>query len=176
MLKRCIMIFPEFANMKLIDEIREKYDPLAKHVNPHITLVFPFDSYIDTNELRDHLINKLKGIHPFSIRLKGITPVKSYGNYLYLNIEEGKETIVDIHHKFYTELLAEHMPEWLGKENYYPHMTVGLVEDEEEYNKAIEATKDFSYAFETIVKTISVEIIDENEDSIIELTIPLESQ
>lgn len=170
------MIFPEFANMKLIDDIREKYDPLAKHVKPHITLVFPFDSHIDTNELRDHLIHKLEGIHPFYIRLKGITPIKSYGNYLYLNIQEGKEAIVDIHHKLYTELLAEHMPEWLRKGNYYPHMTVGNIDDEEEYNKAIKEIKDFNEVFETIVQTISVEIIDENEDSIIELTIPLKNR
>ena len=36
------MIFPEFDNMDVIDKIREKYDPLAKLVRPHITIVFPF--------------------------------------------------------------------------------------------------------------------------------------
>ena len=32
------MIFPEFDNMDVIDNIREKYDPLAKLVRPHITI------------------------------------------------------------------------------------------------------------------------------------------
>ena len=40
--KRTIMIFPQFENINLINEIREKYDPLAKHVSPHISLVFTF--------------------------------------------------------------------------------------------------------------------------------------
>lgn len=40
------MIFPKFENIKIIDEIRDKYDPLANHVRPHITLVFPFESNI----------------------------------------------------------------------------------------------------------------------------------
>jgi hypothetical protein len=35
------MIFPHFGNMQLIDNIRSNYDPLAEHVRPHITLVFP---------------------------------------------------------------------------------------------------------------------------------------
>lgn len=41
---RTIMIFPEFEEMEIIDEIREKYDPLARLVRPHITIVFPFIS------------------------------------------------------------------------------------------------------------------------------------
>ena len=40
---RTIMIFPEFDNIDIIDEIRAKYDPLAKLVRPHITIVFPFE-------------------------------------------------------------------------------------------------------------------------------------
>lgn len=38
---RTIMIFPSFENMKLIDSIREKYDPLAKLIRPHLLLFFP---------------------------------------------------------------------------------------------------------------------------------------
>lgn len=41
---RTIMIFPEFENIDVINDIRKKYDPLANLVLPHITLVFPFDS------------------------------------------------------------------------------------------------------------------------------------
>lgn len=36
---RTIMIFPDFYNMEVIDNIREKYDPLAKLVRPHITII-----------------------------------------------------------------------------------------------------------------------------------------
>ncbi len=42
--KRCIMIFPKFENMKIINEIREIYDPVVNNVGPHITLIFPFEN------------------------------------------------------------------------------------------------------------------------------------
>lgn len=38
---RTIMIFPEFTNIELINQLRVKYDPLFNKVRPHITLVFP---------------------------------------------------------------------------------------------------------------------------------------
>ncbi len=41
---RTVMIFPEFENMYVIDPVRNRYDPLAKLVRPHITIVFPFES------------------------------------------------------------------------------------------------------------------------------------
>ena len=48
---RTIMIFPEFDNIDIIDEIREKYDPLSELVRPHITIVFPFEMDITNEEL-----------------------------------------------------------------------------------------------------------------------------
>jgi len=54
--KRCIMIFPQFNNINIIDGIREKYDPLSNNVRPHITLVFPFESNISKVDLQDSLI------------------------------------------------------------------------------------------------------------------------
>jgi hypothetical protein len=42
-----------------------------------------------------------------------------------------------------------------------------------DFKMAVEETKDIDDVFETTVETISVEIIDENENSIIELNIPL---
>ncbi|GKU28576.1 2'-5' RNA ligase family protein [Clostridium folliculivorans] len=78
MLKRCIMIFPEFENPKIIDNIRDKYDPLANHVRPHITLVFPFESDIKTDDLRTHISSVLSEIRPFEIILNKITPTNSF--------------------------------------------------------------------------------------------------
>jgi len=53
-------------------------------------------------------------------------------------------------------------------------MTVGKIDNEEEYRQAIEEIVDIKETFETIVKQVSVEIIDENEDSIIEMEIDLQ--
>ncbi len=173
MVERCIMIFPELSNMSIIDEIRDKYDPLAHHVRPHITLVFPFKSDISTDELRSHLERALYKVKSFEMTLQGITPVKSFGNYLFLGITDGTEEIVDIHKYLYSDLLEEIHPQWLKNAGYHPHMTVGKIDNEEVYKSAIEVVKDIDAEFRATVKRISVEIIDENEDSMIEMEIPL---
>ncbi|CEK32658.1 2'-5' RNA ligase superfamily (plasmid) [[Clostridium] sordellii] len=40
MKNRCIMIFPKFNNIEIINKIRKQYDPLFEKVQPHITLIF----------------------------------------------------------------------------------------------------------------------------------------
>ena len=58
------MIFPEFNNMQIIDDIRTKYDPLAKLVRPHITLVFPFESEMSDEDVATILDKRLDPISP----------------------------------------------------------------------------------------------------------------
>lgn len=173
MLKRCIMIFPEFENGQTIDNIRSKYDPLANHVGPHITLVFPFESDIKTDDLRTHISSVLSEIKPFEIILNKITPTNAFGKYLFLNIHTGMDKIIEIHKKLYSGILEEHFPAWLEGNNFFPHMTVGSFDNDDLFEIAINETKDIQDYFISIVKKISVEIIDENEDSIIELELKL---
>ncbi|WP_027626340.1 2'-5' RNA ligase family protein [Clostridium lundense] len=173
MLKRCIMIFPKFNNGHIIDKIREQYDPLANHVRPHITLVFPFDSDIKTTELKEHISTVLSDITPFEIFLNGITPTNNFGKYLFLNIQKGSEEIIEIHKRLYTGILENYCPDWLKGKTFLPHMTIGNFDNEEKFQIAIKDTRNITDSFKTIVNEISVEIIDENEDSIIELNIPL---
>ncbi len=167
------MIFPHFKNIQVIEDIRKKYDPLAEHVKPHITLVFPFESHIETSKLEEHMKNMTSDIRPFDIVLGGITPSASFGNYLFLNIIEGNKQIAEIHKRLYCGILKEFYPAWLNNTDFMPHMTIGNISDSEAFNRAVDATKNFVEIFKTTVNTISVEIIDENEDSTIELNIPL---
>ncbi|GCD11057.1 2'-5' RNA ligase family protein [Clostridium tagluense] len=173
MIKRCIMIFPHFENQQRIDDIRKKYDPLSECVRPHITLVFPFESEIDTNKLKEHIETMLLDVKAFHINLNGITASTLAGNYLFLNVKEGNAQIVEIHKRLYTGILKEFYPQWLKEIDFLPHMTLGSISDLNAFKMAVEETKNIDDVFETIVNTISVEIIDENEDSIIELNIPL---
>lgn len=70
---RTIMIFPEFENMEVIDKIREQYDPLAKLVRPHITIVFPFDSDMSDENLYVLLKKRLQLVKPFKLELAGVS-------------------------------------------------------------------------------------------------------
>ncbi|WP_369010063.1 hypothetical protein [Alkalihalobacillus sp. TS-13] len=45
--------------------MRSKYDPLFDKISPHITLVFPFESTLSTDECISHLKGSLFGCIPF---------------------------------------------------------------------------------------------------------------
>lgn len=172
--KRCIMIFPQFKNINIIHSIREKYDPLARHVKPHITLVFPFESTLSKEELEDYLKTSLEGIECFSLTLEEIIKIDNpLGLYLFLKINEGTEKIIDLHNKLYEGILNTHMPKWLDNGQFMPHMTIGNFNNREELENAYEDISSIKCKFNTLVEKISVEIIDKNEDSIIEIEVEL---
>ncbi|MFW6287614.1 MAG: 2'-5' RNA ligase family protein [bacterium] len=174
MLKRCILVFTEFNNMEILDAIRDKYDPLDDHVRPHITLVFSFESNLVRSEIERHMVEVLSGVNPFALQLRGIRSNKSnYGNFIFLDVKKGNEEIIDIHNNLYTGLLEKYKPRWLIENSYKPHMTVGRIDSEEKFQLALDEVADIQDIFQTEVDKITVEIIDQNEDSIIELEVRL---
>lgn len=168
MKKRSIIIFADFTNIDLINKIREKYDPLYCCIKPHITLVFPFESDITTEELKDHMVKCVKGIKPFNILLKGFT--STMDNYLFLNIKKGNDEIIEIHDKLYTGILEKYL---YRKLTYLPHITVGQLDNQESLDKVLNELINLNDEFKMIVKEISVEMIDEDENSNIEFKIRL---
>lgn len=173
MVNRCIMLFPEFMNMPVIDRIRDRYDPLARYVRPHITLVFPFESDITTAELSAHIADALSSTSPFEINLGGISPSPQLGNYLFLHVQKGSAEVAALHKKLYTGILREFYPEWLRDISYLPHMTVGHFDSKVELSLALQDAQTMTETFHTIVRAVSTEIIVENESSVLELDIPL---
>ncbi len=161
---RTIMIFPKFENIDVINDIRKKYDPLADLVLPHITLVFPFDSELTNEELNLHLKECLSDIKPFKMELEGFgKQINNYGNYLLLNVVQGIDEIKNIHNRLYKGKLKQFDPGY----DYIPHMTVGKVSTLELLNKAFDAVSNYSDKFSTVLKKISVEMIGDQEESII---------
>lgn len=172
--KRCIMIFPQFKNISIINEIREKYDPLSSNVRPHITLVFPFESNISKVDLQNSLITSLQGISPFNLMLEEIIKIDNeFGLYLFLGVKHGTEKINVIHKRLYAGILKNYKPKWLDEGEFMPHMTIGNFDDRTALNSAYENLCSIKDKFSTLVEKISVEIIDENENSIIEIEVKL---
>lgn len=164
--KRTIMIFPRFHNIGAINDIRKKYDPLADKVRPHITLVFPFESELSNGEIIEWLSVILKDIKPFSLRMSGFSKQADvYGDYLFLNVTEGKEVITGIHDSLYQGILEKYKVDY----PYEPHMTVGRLPSKEKTDSIIESLGSVKEIYETTVDTISVEMIGVNEESIIEI-------
>lgn len=171
MVKRSIIIFPEFSNINKVDELRRKFDPLYRLIKPHITVVFPFESDIKRNDLKNHIIEALIGIKSFKILLKGITGTPD--GYLFLNVKKGNDEIIEIHDRLYSGILKK----FLQREfTYFPHMTIGRIEDKSGLEQALKETEDFNDIFETRVEKIYVEVIDESEKSAIEQIISLNNR
>ena len=164
MSKRTIMIFPDFENMEIIDSIRGKYDPLAKLVRPHITLVFPFENEMSNEEIEEILKKRLQHVKPFEIVLNGISMLEDeFGNTLFLDVKKGVDEICFIHDVLYKNEFKQFD---LGYE-YTPHITIGKLQTAEELNVAYNDLKNMNETFTTMVKKISVEVIGKNEESIV---------
>lgn len=161
---RTIMIFTEFENIDVINDIRRKYDPLADLVLPHITLVFPFDSELTDEELHGHLEKCLNGVAPFWIELEGFSKQQDkYGNFLFLNVVQGMREIKRIHKLLYDNKLKQ----FDSGCDYIPHMTVGNRSSAGLLDKAFDDVNQCCDKFKTAVKRISVERIGKNGESII---------
>ena len=163
-MRRTIMIFPEFENSESIDRIRARYDPLAGLVRPHITLVFPFEGEYSHETVARVLENRLSHIRPFDISFKGISGRKdNFGNYLFLNMTKGDREIREIHDILYSNEFR-HYDLGFG---YEPHITVGNLPSKELLDEALLKIGDLDEEFNTTVRKVSVEMIGENEESII---------
>lgn len=166
---RCIMVFPNFRNINLIEDIREKYDPLYSKVKPHITLVFPFLSDISGEQLEEYIKGKICDLNPFKLSLSGIS-IGGYG-YIFLNVIEGNSELFGIHNRLYEGLLRKFYPSFL--KSYTPHMTVGRIMNPDNFEAVINSLRDMNEVFEDEVNEISVEIIDEDENSLIEMSVKI---
>ena len=164
--KRTIMIFPKFDNMVFINELRKKYDPLADKVLPHITLVFPFESSLSKGEILNILENRLRIMSPFEIKAQGLSVS---GRWLFLNLIDGIEALSEIHGILYKHEFSKYMPSWLSKYEYNPHITVGLLSSNDEAKSVCEQENGFQHVFYCLVDKIFVEIIGDDEESIIDV-------
>ena len=153
--KRDVLIFPEFNNMNIINDIRNKYDRLANLVEPHITLAFPFRDDMSNEDLINKLSSLLKNYSPFEVSFKGVS--LSHDNYILLNCIKGDSILIDLHDKIYKEIIPTHLKKSI---KYIPHITLGQADNLNDFS-------DFNYEFSTIIDTISIEFIGNNEESII---------
>lgn len=101
---RTILVFLNNMSIDKIENIRQKHDPLFELIPPHITIVFPFKSDISNDELKSHILNLSRGVGKIEIEFANcITHVR---NYLFLEVERGKEQITKLHDILYTAFIT----------------------------------------------------------------------
>ncbi len=107
------------VSLEEINAFRQKYDPSWNIINPHITLVFPV-SDIAENQLLKHIEIITKEIKCFPIKLSGL--IKSFDDYLFLQVKEGDEEIINLHNKLYSGILTPYVRTDIP---FVPHITLG---------------------------------------------------
>ncbi len=168
MVTRAIVAFPKIEPIAVIQRLREMYDPLTASIAPHMTLVFPFESALTTDELAEHVSQAVAGFEPFSLRLQGITGQE--GEYLFLNVKRGNDQIIELHDRLYSGPLASF---YRAEFTYVPHLTVGRLPDSDTFRAALEEARRITAAFEVYVDEITVYQIQPDEGRLVEGAIHL---
>tara|TARA_R110001592_G_scaffold291221_1_gene560587 strand:- start:633 stop:1127 length:495 start_codon:yes stop_codon:yes gene_type:complete len=115
---RCIYLSVADINPE-IQKFRERNDPIWRLIEPHITLVFPFDSAISDEELIEHVETKVVSTSSFKASLCPQPTIDS--GYIYFPILLGNGQISALHDRLYEGLMSKHLQD----RPYVPHITVG---------------------------------------------------
>ena len=129
-MKRVILIEP-IINDNLIESLFNNYNPDSNFANPHICLVFPFESNLTKEDINNILERILNNINSFSIELKGIeASYEEKYNYLFLKVKDKDNILHNISNNLYKELGSNATLKGI----YKPHITIAKDKDKNKIN------------------------------------------
>ena len=135
-MKRVIYIEPSIDNSDILD-IFNKYNPDSSFVNPHICIVFPFESNLSTYELENVINNIFSKYNSFNIILKGLSiSYEEKNNFLFLNVIDINNILNQMSDELYKCIDSAER-----KGEYIPHITIGKNKDIDEINKIYSYSK-----------------------------------
>ena len=157
-----LIYYPEVDTLG-INQLREKYDPQAGWIGPHVTLMFPVPESVGEDNLVNHLENVLSRWRPFPIRLRGLE--KSWDDYLFLLVREGGENVVRLHNAIYTGVLAGHYRE---DTMFIPHLTLGVFsKDAGAYALALEEARQLDLDYRCVVDKLHLVKVNDERSRIV---------
>lgn len=163
-IRRVVVAIPDFKNRQLIDAVRERFDPSAKYVPPHIVLVFPFQSDMPAEDLARHMQQSLAGVAAFQIILQGITGFAD--RFLLMNVKIGNDELIFTHDKLYGGPLAKYFQ---PRYTFFPHLGVGFVPEVKDFMNVVHSLAGARDEIIGTIKTIAVQRIFEDKPPEIEL-------
>jgi len=172
----CVAAFPNLSSHKSwINEFRAQNDPLARFIEPHITLVFPTSAL--TGEQLDGEISKLvKGVVPFRLALRSAMIMPEIGSmrnqaHIFLVPDEGFGSLVRLHDRLYSGRLKADLRLDIP---FVPHLTIGAginLKTAKALTDSLNA-KDFEIGF-TLQELFIVKIEEQNRERVISPPITL---
>lgn len=137
-MKRVIFVEPQIENPEVILDIFKKHNPDSSFVNPHICLVFSFESDLETNALEAIFNDVFSKYTSFDIQLSGLSvSYEKRNNFLFLNVIDEQNILKQMSSELYNHLGDNAKL----KGQYTPHITVGKSESAEVINKIYEASQ-----------------------------------
>jgi 2'-5' RNA ligase len=173
MSKRVVVAFPRVPSAALwgpILSVRDRFDPLAARIAPHLTLVFPFEDALSDAALEQHLRSVASDLPAFPVVLAEITAHEH--EYLFLNVKRGNDALIHLHDVLYTGVLARHR---VRTHTFVPHITVGRL-PAEALPAALDATAEVTGAVQADVDALSVYQIEAGETRPVLFEVPLHAR
>lgn len=131
-MRRVIFVEPQIENPETIIDIFKKHNPDSSFVNPHICLVFTFESDLETSVLETIINNTLNKYSSFDIKLSGLSvSYEKRNNFLFLNVVDELNILKQMSSDLYTRLGDNAKFKGL----YTPHITLGKSKSAKEINK-----------------------------------------
>ncbi len=148
---------------KRIDELRVKYDPQIRLIEPHLTLMFPVPKPIGEGNLVRHLESVLRGWQPFLVHLRGLQV--SLDDHLFLLIQEGNTDILRLHDEIYTGLLTDYHRKDIP---FVPHLTLGVLNrDPNEDTRVLEEAKQLNLDYYCMLDRLHLVKINDDRSEIL---------
>jgi 2'-5' RNA ligase/GNAT superfamily N-acetyltransferase len=166
--RRVIVIFPNVADLASVTAYRNRWDPLASTIEPHLTLVFPFADAISPRALDHHIRRATSGIQAFNIRLSGVSGFE--GENIFANVKIGNDPLIALHDALYTGPLQRHLS---LMHTFVPHVTIGRVADQVGFARALEEATSLGIDARVLAQTLSVYRIEADGSRSIETEVSL---
>ncbi len=142
-----IAIFPKFKEIDKIDSIRKRYDPADNWLKPHIAVVYYFTKRPTTKKINE-IIRRFPS---FKIRLNKIN-TSSKGNFIFLDVTEGKKKIIELKNALYKGLGLK----WDKEFAYKPHMTIANFKTKDERKSALKEIREENLNFSCEINSFVV--------------------
>jgi 2'-5' RNA ligase len=149
--KRALVMFPKSDNLGQIEDIRAQYDPHARYIAAHVTLVFPFADDVSDEGLRAHVSAATRTMAPFTARFEN--PRDFDDGYIALEATTGRRELIDLHDRLYSGPLARHLS---AVHTYRPHVTLAKVDDPRMRPRILEAIRQQTPVIETTLHAVTI--------------------
>lgn len=166
---RALVVFPQASELDVVERMRRRYDPQARLIAAHVTIVFPFEDAISDADLRAHIVEATTGLPPFRVRFSG---VRSADDYIFLDPTTGFDRFIALHNRLYTAGLLRHRS---ATDTYQPHITLGRIADRAARAEAAGIMRNSITDFDAEVSAVCVFRLTGAEQGTIDATIPLTS-